>query len=220
MLDRPPDEAGAHLDLTPPPAPRGVLAWWHAALGRTLLVLWLVWALTPATTMLVGWSLFLPGEAWGYFFLVAGVGFPAWGVLGLGLVATGLVRRGRAVLPTLVSLSVALALAYVSVLAARHVPLDWTLAPAARRRFERDVVTGEWMKVPGDQYYSGCGYYVRELGGASEAPVATLAFEGHTLVVPRGQTSSHGRSVTAGLHGDLALVVPLRDGWWYVYVDY
>jgi len=55
---------------------------------------------------------------------------------------------------------------------------------------------------------------------SSRGPHPQLSVIPHTLVVPRGQTSSHGRSVTAGLHGDLALVVPLRDGWWYVYVDY
>ncbi len=189
---------------------------WVARVGRPFIVMWLIWAGLPFAFVFGWYFTHLPGEGWGIGFVLVCLGMP-WGLFGLGLFMTGLIERvGRG--PRAVLAGVALALAVAGFKAALALPWEWSVAPLARARFALTEVEGPWMAVPGDSYFSGCGYFVQESPGESADGLVALEFHRHTIKVQRGRCARVEPSDS--FHGDVALVVPVRAGWWYVYVDY
>ena len=191
---------------------RRVVAW----VGWLPVVVWLVWALLPGALVLGLTFTHLPGERLVIGFALLFGGMP-WACFGIGLFMTGLIERARrGWMSALAGVAVALAVAVYQ--AALALPWEWSVAPLARARFAATAVDGRWMAVPGDSYFSGCGYFVQESGGEGADGLAVLEFADHRLAVQRGRCA--GVEPNDTLRADWALVVPLRDGWCYVYLDY
>jgi hypothetical protein len=180
------------------------------------------WAVLPATSLIWLYSTNLPSELWGIGFVAAPL-LVAWAALGLVLWTRAIWSPRRAPCALLVTPAAA-CLATLMLWGVHVMPPHILLESRVAKVFENTRVDegDEMVMIESDRSNWGHGMFVHEHEVDSTLETAVLPLGPvESPFMYRREVERRAATLTSGVQsrGNMLIVIPIRDGWWYVYVD-